>query len=104
MQKTAYELRISDWSSDLCSSDLEDGRRELGAIDDGVKAAFEQADQILARIALHPRRFDIVLLELLFGDVAVIALQLLLGAQLDAIIGHLEIGSASCRARVCQYG
>src|SRR3546814_10427796 len=25
-QKTAYEMRISDWSSDVCSSDLE-GRR-----------------------------------------------------------------------------
>src|SRR3546814_4450593 len=24
-QKTAYELRISDWSSDVCSSDLRDG-------------------------------------------------------------------------------
>src|SRR3546814_4960427 len=23
-QKTAYELRISDWSSDVCSSDLEE--------------------------------------------------------------------------------
>src|SRR3546814_5300692 len=34
-QKTAYEMRISDWSSDVCSSDLPDqpvgeigGRRE----------------------------------------------------------------------------
>src|SRR3546814_10734616 len=27
-QKTAYELRISDWSSDVCSSDL-DSRRLL---------------------------------------------------------------------------
>src|SRR3546814_2425957 len=26
-QKTAYELRISDWSSDVCSSDLAEGRR-----------------------------------------------------------------------------
>src|SRR3546814_10799875 len=26
-QKTAYEMRISDWSSDVCSSDLEDERR-----------------------------------------------------------------------------
>src|SRR3546814_3143229 len=25
-QKTAYELRISDWSSDVCSSDLAEGR------------------------------------------------------------------------------
>src|SRR3546814_8194680 len=26
-QKTAYEMRISDWSSDVCSSDLVPGRR-----------------------------------------------------------------------------
>src|SRR3546814_1857153 len=25
-QKTAYEMRISDWSSDVCSSDLVDDR------------------------------------------------------------------------------
>src|SRR3546814_16448337 len=25
-QKTAYELRISDWSSDVCSSDLQSSR------------------------------------------------------------------------------
>src|SRR3546814_13964685 len=25
-QKTAYEMRISDWSSDVCSSDLEEGQ------------------------------------------------------------------------------
>src|SRR3546814_19461185 len=25
-QKTAYEMRISDWSSDVCSSDLQIGR------------------------------------------------------------------------------
>src|SRR3546814_2021852 len=28
-QKTAYEMRISDWSSDVCSSDLV-ARRQLG--------------------------------------------------------------------------
>src|SRR3546814_2467016 len=32
-QKTAYEMRISDWSSDVCSSDL-----DLGATDDGFDA------------------------------------------------------------------
>src|SRR3546814_8570847 len=31
-QKTAYEMRISDWSSDVCSSDL---RRN--AVDDGFQ-------------------------------------------------------------------
>src|SRR3546814_15894553 len=30
-QKTAYEMRISDWSSDVCSSDLVDARTELEA-------------------------------------------------------------------------
>src|SRR3546814_4869430 len=31
-QKTAYEMRISDWSSDVCSSDLDVGvlRHDLG--------------------------------------------------------------------------
>src|SRR3546814_9655838 len=29
-QKTAYEMRISDWSSDVCSSDLDRQRRRLG--------------------------------------------------------------------------
>src|SRR3546814_1368370 len=30
-QKTAYEMRISDWSSDVCSSDLHAGPRESSA-------------------------------------------------------------------------
>src|SRR3546814_8074375 len=29
-QKTAYEMRISDWSSDVCSSDLQ-GKQNQGA-------------------------------------------------------------------------
>src|SRR3546814_7366371 len=28
-QKTAYEMRISDWSSDVCSSDLRQERRAI---------------------------------------------------------------------------
>src|SRR3546814_20617878 len=30
-QKAAYEMRISDWSSDVCSSDLRDARETLTA-------------------------------------------------------------------------
>src|SRR3546814_4638041 len=30
-QKTAYEMRISDWSSDVCSSDLPDRKHATGA-------------------------------------------------------------------------
>src|SRR3546814_1343205 len=68
-------MRISDWSSDVCSSDL-----------------------ILSGVALHARRFEIILLELLFGDVAVIALQLLLGAKLDAEIRHLALAALTVLA------
>src|SRR3546814_1843173 len=38
-QKTAYEMRISDWSSDVCSSDLNDGCPRLGDILRPVPAA-----------------------------------------------------------------
>src|SRR3546814_10288374 len=38
-QKTAYEMRISDWSSDVCSSDLRDPR------DDDQRQADDQHDQ-----------------------------------------------------------
>src|SRR3546814_18107331 len=39
-QKTAYEMRISDWSSDVCSSDLHGkGSRLCRREDAGVDAA-----------------------------------------------------------------
>src|SRR6185437_12145848 len=75
-----------------------DRRRELGAIDDHVETALEQADQVLRRVALHRDRLDIVPLELLLGDVAVIALELLLGAKLDAVIGELALAALAMLA------
>src|SRR3546814_9703498 len=39
-QKTAYEMRISDWSSDVCSSDLELGKFALFASAVGVGLGF----------------------------------------------------------------
>src|SRR3546814_5475319 len=38
-QKTAYEMRISDWSSDVCSSDLEGSEGEAGAGRGAVRPA-----------------------------------------------------------------
>src|SRR3546814_1179780 len=35
-QKTAYELRISDWSSDVCSSDLQMRRQGAAEIGRGI--------------------------------------------------------------------
>src|SRR3546814_10058690 len=48
-QKTAYEMRISDWSSDVCSSDLQ-RRKEL------TKVAGQYAEQ--ARVAIRGVRRD----------------------------------------------
>src|SRR3546814_9641519 len=89
-QKTAYEMRISDWSSDVCSSDLPKPF---------VHFCLSLLDQtpILISLALsapellaHGRR-----------DVAPILLHhdpaLLLGRR------FCQIGRASCRERVCQY-
>src|SRR3546814_6801620 len=38
-QKTAYEMRISDWSSDVCSSDLVRDRLDLVAFVQGEKTS-----------------------------------------------------------------
>src|SRR3546814_11941843 len=35
-QKTAYEVRISDWSSDVCSSDLDGVEPSVSTVIDGV--------------------------------------------------------------------
>src|SRR3546814_2069935 len=34
-QKTAYEMRVSDWSSEVCSSDLRRARARAARISDG---------------------------------------------------------------------
>src|SRR3546814_3475847 len=47
-QKTAYEMRISDWSSDVCSSDL------LGQPgDQGDQAAKHEGDQEADRLVFQ---------------------------------------------------
>src|SRR3546814_4057950 len=51
-QKTAYEMRISDWSSDVCSSDLLDGR---GA---DPLALGQRIDDVGVLVIDHARRRD----------------------------------------------
>src|SRR3546814_1699046 len=75
-QKTAYEMRISDWSSDVCSSDL----------------------AVIQRIAFDTDAFGDVR-EWQIREHAFI------GAELEHFTHGLggQIGRASCRERVCQY-
>src|SRR3546814_2686668 len=84
-QKTAYEMRISDWSSDVCSSDLPSAcvLRNLPGADGAV--VFSWIDRRPAD-GLADRRQG--------AQGAVLALLRPAGA---------EIGRASCRERVCQY-
>ena len=75
-----------------------DGRRELGTVDDHVETTLEETDEVLRRVALHAAGFDEGPLELLLGDVAVIALELLLGAKLQAEVGHLALAALAVLA------
>src|SRR3546814_9661048 len=49
-QKTAYEMRISDWSSDVCSSDLLFSNDD--ALADRLIAAGKAVDETLWRMPL----------------------------------------------------
>src|SRR3546814_15028876 len=115
-QKTSYEMRSSDWSSDVCSSDLEEG---------GIRALLMG----LTRYGWEPvlEGGNVIALSGSDGTISLEpAGQLeLSGAPLDNLhetcaetgrpleqvknvgdtlgLGFLEIGRASCRDRVCKY-
>src|SRR3546814_2916065 len=57
-QKTAYEMRMSDWSSDVCSSDLGDQRalEEAVRIALQVEAVLEGAGLALVGVDRHQAR------------------------------------------------
>src|SRR3546814_972628 len=94
-QKTAYEMRISDWSSDVCSSDLchVEGRTLLDVtLTEGRNRivrrwceAMGLKVERLARLSYGPVRLG----DLTPGEYRPLTPR--------------EIGRASCRERVCQY-
>src|SRR3546814_7892408 len=46
-QKTAYEMRISDWSSDVCSSDIEDVLEHHPVPDERIDRMLERRRPVL---------------------------------------------------------
>src|SRR3546814_4001929 len=85
-QKTAYEMRISDWSSDVCSSDLRCGGSRAGSASARVhERGTGRADRERSR-SCEIRRIAGTLAAALCCD--------------DA---RGEIGRAAWRERVCQY-
>src|SRR3546814_4807826 len=84
-QKTAYEMRISDWSSDVCSSDLVDIVRPPGPGFERGELALRVAHREVQASHPFPRE------RAKPAGIARLALR------------TEEIGRASCRERVCQY-
>src|SRR3546814_4211355 len=79
-QKTAYELRISDWSSDVCSSDLDFAAHRIDPLLLIGREHFQQQAALLAP-----------------------GLQGAQQPELQGVMIRVEIGRASCRERVWQY-
>src|SRR3546814_10792038 len=97
-QKTAYEMRISDWSSDVCSSDLHEKVVRLITDRSGRVVGVETARIPETRRADHRRLYGKVVPMLPFK--AVISERA--GAEARTLEAA-EIGRTSCRERVCQY-
>src|SRR3546814_8090338 len=58
-QKTAYEMRISDWSSDVCSSDLLEQGKRNHPIGQGVGIVVHPLSNAPARIGARREASDI---------------------------------------------
>src|SRR3546814_2854939 len=93
-QKTAYELRISDWSSDVCSSDLN------GARSTRVTSQSPPASSIWCAAA-QPAKPPPMIRAFFIATPGPCSERLPLAPPQLAVVD--EIGRASCRDRVCQY-
>src|SRR3546814_13489003 len=71
-QKTAYEMRISDWSSDVCSSDL-------------MRAT---VDRLIARMTIEEKAGRLSILGDDYGKVDDLARRGLLGGTNGVMQGH----------------
>src|SRR3546814_1688641 len=94
-QKTSYEMRISDWSSDVCSSDLLAAEHPLRIEQHG-----DDPHRLLRVVAAVAQRIERGRDELELAIALVDAER----AELQARPRHAQqIGRASCRERECQY-
>src|SRR3546814_7446918 len=100
-QKTAYELRISDWSSDVCSSDLMNLRIRRCELADTLAAAAARRARLITVADHHDLADQQRTVPHHGGDGA----GLRAGADWIGRVLHVaaEIGRAPCRERVCQY-
>src|SRR3546814_1532711 len=93
-QKTAYELRISYWSSDVCSSDLDAIIRIKSDVDDSLALRRSCREGVCGSDAMN-----------INGKNGLACTTNLLELKEPIVLKPLpgQIGRASCRERVCQY-
>src|SRR3546814_8624072 len=108
-QKTEYEMRISDWSSDVCSSDLaarlpqrlQRMVAQTRAME--IVTTTSEAEALLLEAQLI-KRYRPPYNVLLRDDKSFPFILLRADHDFPRVQKHRgEIGRASCRARVCQY-
>src|SRR3546814_8515597 len=87
-QKTAYDMRISDWSSDVCSSDLPI-----------IVTLLLSKVRLIAFPGLSPERKRRVTMIGLPHAACTIWRR----RSINLVPKGSQIGRASCRERVCQY-
>src|SRR3546814_9967628 len=125
-QKTADEMRISDWSSDVCSSDLKRGEApfsvdanllHISAEGKVLEDPWVEAPDFVYSRTVDPEKApdqpEYVEVEFRKGDAIAINGETLSPAALLTRLNELggkhgigrldQIGRASCRERVCQY-
>src|SRR3546814_19919567 len=86
-------MRISDWSSDVCSSDLEALTPPAVSSLEASGAGHGEANTAVTKFQnlLHSASVNLVKRFEILPD------------QAGAYIAWLKIGRASCRERVCKY-
>src|SRR3546814_7542173 len=101
--KTAYEMRISDWSAAVCSADLIRAARSELNVPPGARLALhvrDAGDVTAARLSRHDAALKrLARIEHVGHDAAPS------GGAAQVIVDEapFEIGRASGRERVCQY-
>src|SRR3546814_6646297 len=92
-QKTAYEMRISDWSSDVCSSDLAENRLRNRRLEADGPLLFRPFRQ--CRADARGRNGELGRRD---------AQRWRFPTEHRAEVGFRhQLGRASCRERVCPY-
>src|SRR3546814_12285417 len=98
-------MRISDWSSDVCSSDLAEDEPRMLML---TQQLFGSTDPELnrGREAIKSTEQAIAMLHYVIADFASYFRELTADRRAhprEDIATVIDIGRASCRERVCQY-